>query len=338
MQPLVSVIIAVYRVEAYLRKCVSSVIDQSYKNLEILLIDDGSPDSCGNICDEYGKDDHRIVVIHKENGGVVSARKCGLNRATGQYTLFIDGDDWLESGLIEKMVTEAETNKADIVIDSYKIDYGNRIEVERLMMPVGVYKDSELPFFRKNVLSMGSFYHFGINPAVWNKLVKTELMRSIYINVPDELSLGEDFAVTMPYMSKTNCAVVIDSNYYYHYVQRPDSMVKAFDSRLLNKIQILISYIEHINTNDDFWARLDDYYTWLIFELLKNQAKVQGKKSDIEYAIRDVYSIPNVKRIIEASHYKTGKLGLRLLFDAFVDENVPLVYLLLWIQKYLERF
>ncbi|OUQ56652.1 hypothetical protein B5E58_10530, partial [Tyzzerella sp. An114] len=92
----ISVIVPIYNVEKYLNRCVDSIINQTYKNLEIILVDDGSPDNCGKICDEYAKKDNRIKVVHKENGGVSSARNVGLNIATGDYIGFVDGDDWID--------------------------------------------------------------------------------------------------------------------------------------------------------------------------------------------------------------------------------------------------
>ena len=94
---LVSIIVPCYNVEAYLPKCVNSILEQTYKKIEIILVDDGSPDNCGKICDEYAKKDERIKVIHKENGGLVSARNAGYDVATGDWMMYVDGDDWLDA-------------------------------------------------------------------------------------------------------------------------------------------------------------------------------------------------------------------------------------------------
>ena len=119
----ISIIVPVYKVEPYLRKCLDSIVGQTYQKLEIILVDDGSPDSCGAICDAYAARDERIRVIHKENGGVASARNAGLDAATGDYIGWVDSDDWIEADMFECLLKGAEDYDADIVVcgreDSY---------------------------------------------------------------------------------------------------------------------------------------------------------------------------------------------------------------------------
>lgn len=125
---LISIIIPVYKVEKYLAKCLDSVINQTYKNLEIILIDDGSPDNSGKICDEYAKKDNRIKVIHKENGGVSSARNAGISIAKGKYIGFVDSDDWLELNMYEKLMEYAKKDNSDITrIRYYKVYENEKI-------------------------------------------------------------------------------------------------------------------------------------------------------------------------------------------------------------------
>ena len=114
-EPLISVIVPIYKVEEYLDKCVETIVNQTYKNLEIILVDDGSPDNCPKMCDEWGKKDSRIVVIHKENGGVCSSRNMGLDIANGEWISFVDADDYIQPAYIEKMYAKAkETDVVDI--------------------------------------------------------------------------------------------------------------------------------------------------------------------------------------------------------------------------------
>ncbi len=114
MKPLISIIIPVYNVEQYLHRCVDSVLNQTYKNLEIILVNDGSPDNCPFICDEYAKKDKRIIVVHKENGGLSSARNAGLEIVQGEYISFIDSDDWIHENYIEILYKNLHEKKADI--------------------------------------------------------------------------------------------------------------------------------------------------------------------------------------------------------------------------------
>ena len=121
----ISVIVPVYNVERYLKRCIESIINQTYKDLEIILVDDGSTDSSGNICDEYKKIDKRISVIHKKNGGLSDARNEGLKVVTGTYIAFVDSDDFLDLDMYEYMQKNIEKENADIVICGTKIDYDN---------------------------------------------------------------------------------------------------------------------------------------------------------------------------------------------------------------------
>ena len=115
MPPPITIIVAVYRAEAYFHYCMQSLLNQTFRDFEILLIDDGSPDNSGRICDEYAKKDARIRVFHKENGGVSSARQCGIDNAFGEYTIHVDPDDWIEPDMLEKLYKRAQKDNADMV-------------------------------------------------------------------------------------------------------------------------------------------------------------------------------------------------------------------------------
>ena len=127
-KPLISVIVPVYKVERYLDECVESIVNQTYHNLEIVLVDDGSPDNCPQMCDDWAKKDERIRVIHKENGGVSSARNAGLDICTGDYISFIDSDDWIPSNFEEEMLAKAEKLSLDVVIANIRRMKENGIE------------------------------------------------------------------------------------------------------------------------------------------------------------------------------------------------------------------
>ena len=117
--PLVSITVPIYKVQKDLPRCLDSLINQTLENIEIILVDDGSPDQCGNICDEYAAKDHRIKVIHKENGGLASARQAGLELCSGIYYTVCDGDDWVEADIYEKLYNKAVAEDADIVLSNY---------------------------------------------------------------------------------------------------------------------------------------------------------------------------------------------------------------------------
>ena len=122
MQPKISVIVPVYKAEEYLHRCVDSILAQSFTGFELILINDGSPDNSGAICDEYAQKDNRVKVIHKENGGVASARQCGIDNATGEYTIHADPDDWVEPTMLEELYNKAVEENADMVVCDFYVN------------------------------------------------------------------------------------------------------------------------------------------------------------------------------------------------------------------------
>ena len=163
----ISVIIPVYGVEKYIRKCLESVVNQTYKNLEIIVVNDGTKDNSMEIVKEY-LEDKRIVIINKENGGISSARNAGLKIATGDYISFVDSDDWLELDLYKKLMIDL--NDEDIIIFNYKVIDNKNLKVLK-----------EKKFFNynrslKTKRNMGGEYLFDIEPYVWNKLFKRKFI------------------------------------------------------------------------------------------------------------------------------------------------------------------
>lgn len=170
MNECISVIIPVYNVEKYLRQCIDSVINQTYKNLEIILIDDASPDNCGKICDEYAEKDSRVKVIHKKNGGAASARNEGLKIATGEYLAFVDSDDFLEVEAYERMVAAIEKNDADVVQCAFRDIYKN-CTVDRLVQTEEqIYRTADY---------MCKYITDWTCGLIWDKLFKRKLFDGI---------------------------------------------------------------------------------------------------------------------------------------------------------------
>lgn len=218
----VSVIVPIYNVEAYLEKGIKSITDQSYRDMEIILIDDGSTDGSGDICDAYAKKDSRIKVLHQKNSGVVSARKAGCHAATGQYIASVDGDDWLEKNYILNFVRTAAASGADVVWSiSYYKEHKDRTELcisDVYLMSDSDQNQNELLEF---VNGMQGFQN-EIDYSICNKLIKKELYTEAQDAVQNLLTRGEDLLFSLQLLTKTNhiCFVRNDG---YHYVQRDSS-------------------------------------------------------------------------------------------------------------------
>ena len=143
-KPLISIIIPVYKVEKYLEKCIKSVLDQTYKNLQIILVDDGSPDNCGNICDNYAKIDNRIEVIHKANGGLSEARNVGLKVARGEYIGFVDSDDYVSNEMFENLYNTLISNDVDVSICNFYTVINNKNIIKNADNGVEIYNKLEI--------------------------------------------------------------------------------------------------------------------------------------------------------------------------------------------------
>lgn len=171
----VSIVVPIYNVEKYLKRCVDSIINQTYSNLEIILVNDGSPDNCGKVADNYQERDARIKVFHKANGGLSDARNYGMNQVTGEFTMFVDSDDWLKKNMIEIMISNSNTYQADVVQSAFYYAYDDKLLVDNRH-----HKAGDTPVCLDNKTLM---HELVINEKVknfaWGKLYKTKLIRDI---------------------------------------------------------------------------------------------------------------------------------------------------------------
>lgn len=226
----VSVIVPIYNVEAELRKCVSSILAQTYKDIEVILVDDGSPDNCSAICDEFASKDDRIVVIHKQNEGLVNARKSGLEKSTGRFISYVDGDDWIEEDFIQNLVDCQKKYNVDIVAAGFAKDIGDDSERFTNIIASGFYdKKKMIAEVYPRMICAGPYFYFGVCSYVWNKLFKKELLYDCQMAVDPRISIGEDTAVVFPVLLKANTLYISENN-SYHYYQKAYSMLKSVDS------------------------------------------------------------------------------------------------------------
>ena len=229
----ISVIVAVYNVEKYIRRCLDSILAQTFRDFELIIVDDGSPDGCHAICDEYASKDERITVVHKENGGLPAARKTGFDNSIGKYLLFIDGDDWIENTMLEIMLGEAKRQNSDVVIcDVYK-DYGKVKKAATIHFPQEK-KDIMETFIR----------HPGFMNYFWNKLIKRDIFIKNKIDFPQNITLCEDLYVIFKivYYAKVISHVSVP---LYHYMQtNPSAMTKNITEKSYSsKMAVLESLI-----------------------------------------------------------------------------------------------
>lgn len=224
---MISVIVPIYNIETYIGTCIESIIEQSYTDLEIILVDDGSKDESGKICDRYAEKDCRIRVFHKRNGGLVSARKMGLLAARGDYISYVDGDDWLDTDMYQRLLDMG--NGADIIGFSAYEEYGDgQIRgIKRNTINEGSYSTAEE---RNRLYSCmmvnGNFYESGVLVYLWSKLIKRDILLKCQMGVPESITYAEDVACTYPCLLEAG-TIYVSNEPLYHYRVRSDSMVRS---------------------------------------------------------------------------------------------------------------
>lgn len=215
---LVSIIIPVYNVEPYLCKCIDSILAQTYTNLEIILVDDGSPDRCPEICDKYAEMDSRIHVIHKPNGGLSDARNAGLEVASGEWIAFVDSDDWIEPDMYKKLLQNAEMYQAEISIggvnDELLTDEGTTI-LKTTMTDSVNYRCCT------NTETMQNY--FKGSWSAWDKIYQKKVFENVRFPVGE---INEDEAIVLHLLEKCR-KVVYTNEVFYHYIHRPSSITTS---------------------------------------------------------------------------------------------------------------
>ena len=258
IKDLISVIVPIYNIERYVGICIESIINQTYKNLEIILVDDGSTDRSSAICDLYAAKDNRIKVIHKPNGGLVSARKSGVKIATGRFIGYVDGDDYIEPTFYESLISDIIKCDADIAIAGYSRDLFNQTVHIASNIESGIYDGEGLRDLLNKYISYGDFYKNGINTYLWNKLFKKDILLKFQSTVCDDISIGEDAAVVYPLLA--NChRVVINDKCEYHYRQREDSMLKTSNPFSVEAVGLKKLYDYLTNHLGEKRAQIEDF-------------------------------------------------------------------------------
>lgn len=191
-----SVIVTVYKVEPYLKQCVDSILAQTFDDFELILVDDGSPDGCADLCDEYAKRDVRVKALHQKNRGVVNARKSGLLAAKGQYVVFVDGDDWVEPFFLQRGYLLMESTRADMILFACSYEYGDFSEKMFEPAEEGLYEGNAIRERLYPTILMDSkmshmFY------SVFAKIFCRSLIESCLLKADDRVSLGEDLLCTV---------------------------------------------------------------------------------------------------------------------------------------------
>ena len=235
----ISVIIPVYNVEPYIRQCLDSIINQTYKNLEIIIIDDGSPDGCGAICDEYAKKDSRIIVIHKENEGLCAARNDGIKQATGEWVAFVDSDDWCELDYYENMMNSIMNEDIEMIIaGGYYSEFQGKSSIVRTFeKPLKfIGRDNIETLMIKTLISGKRGYAYGYP---WDRLYKALFIKNHDLYFDTDQKAWEDCCFNFRFLNEAKC-IIENGEIGYHYRRNEISITKGYN---VNKPWIMYDVI-----------------------------------------------------------------------------------------------
>ncbi len=307
----ISVVVPVYKTEKTVEKCVKSILAQSFTDFELLLINDGSPDNCGTICENLAKEDNRIKYFYKENGGLSSARNFGLEKASGEYITFADSDDYIEPNTFEEMYNEIVSSKADVILCGYYIESGKTVienKHKKVILNADNYNDYMVELKSKNLID-----------SVWNKLYNLQFLRNSGVVMPVGENY-EDTAFNLELLSKKPIISVLDKC-FYHYVQNMGSITKKYDSKKLPIIKKRAIQLKNATSGIEEYC--DFYYVKSVFSCLIDMftcCKKQEIMKTIKEEINDGYFIS------AANNAKFGGKLNGLIISTAKSQNENRVY------------
>lgn len=322
LNPTISVIVSVYNIEKYIARAVESICSQTYRNLEIILVDDGSKDSSGKICDEFAAKDSRIKVLHKVNGGLSSARNEGIKMASGEYIAFVDGDDWIDEKMYEDMLLIIQKYGADIAICNYKaVGKDNTIDTSTDEIAVFEGRETLKVFIEEDA-------RYQIQNAAWNKLYKRSLMGDLRF---PEGKLFEDIVYTTKLLAKSRKAVYLNKAYYNYIFDRSDSIMNSKKAE-----RLLTDQIPAYKEKGEFLLSVGEKELFLTHQfffykrMLLHYKEAKEKKTEgYEKFIKELRKVICDKPVWEAFEGRSKGEWLRMklftlspvLYDAFVYVN-----------------
>lgn len=328
---LVSIIIPVYNGEKYLQKSIDSIITQTYKDLEIIIVDDGSTDRTAVICEQYKKIDGRVKVIHKENGGIISAKKAGLKLAHGEYVTFVDGDDWIEKNMIEEMVNIQEKTGSDIVITGCVMEFDNNDHlIVRSDINPGYYeKDELINKIYPKMLYYGGFYRFGILQYAWSKLYKLNDTIRIMNTLDERVNNGEDVLFVYPALLDAN-SIYLSDKCFYHYRIHGESITNRKQTKdyFEETARLYLNLLANFKKSDHFPILIDQvnmYFCYMVW-LGARRLSMNAFRDNFTY----LFPFEEIERNSRIVLYGAGNVG-KTYYNQLKMINYPVE--IIWVDK-----
>ena len=263
MRPMVSIIVPIYNAEQYLRRCVDSILNQEYTDYELLLVNDGSTDASGDICEEYGDRDPRVIVIQKENTGVSDSRNRALDRARGKYLQFLDSDDWITPDATRLFVRAAEEYGCDMVISDFYRVVGERLSTKGDIEEEGVLTREE---FAAHMMENPADFYYGV---LWNKLYRRDIVEEHNLRMDTDINWCEDFMFNLEYIRYAKVFYALHAPIYY-YVKRKGSLasqginISKTVKMKLNVFEYYNNFYKHVLEEEDYEKNRLQVYRFFI--------------------------------------------------------------------------
>lgn len=315
----ISIITPVYKVEDYLRKCVDSILNQTFTDFELFIVDDGSPDSCGVIADEYEKKDSRVRVIHKENGGAPSARNAGIIEATGEYFYFPDSDDWIEPTYLQELYNLATKTEAQLVVSGFVMEYYENNSTQSYEISATEKSFNEQNEVRRNI---HNYFNNMMMAVPWNKLYKADYIRNKALFFPNVK--WDDLHFNMEVIMDIEKVAISSSTGYHFFRSRQGSeTTTVFDSMLYKKrkeqFEHILQVYRHWKVRDkEILSVLYGYYASRLIQCIQEVAISDNKnKQELIHGI--------LNDSLSRQAIKLGRIDSKLLSIAILPMKVKLV-------------
>lgn len=323
----ISIIVPIYKTEKYLKRCVDSLLCQTYERIEIVLVDDGSPDGCPEMCDAYAKKDGRVKAVHKENGGLVSAWKAGVEASEGEYLCFVDSDDWVEAEMLEDMVSclsEGKEDAREVICCNFLINRPGRETRHYHGLAPGVYEGRRLQEEVKDHL-LGHENRM-ISMLRCMKLFSRSLIEENMKYSSPDITMGEDVSITLPVLLDSKRVVILKDALYYHYFYNDESMVHKYDAGMyegIKKLYRMIQEIYRVKNRKNGQEQADKEYLYLLLLAVKNEIRggVKGYMGRVKSICREEKN----RKVISAYKISVEDRTNKLMYFVLCHPSKPVM-------------
>lgn len=318
------IIVPVYNSELYLDKCIESILSQTFDDFSLILVDDGSTDHSGNICDLWEKKDHRIKAFHQKNLGAMSAWKYGISKSDSNYIGFVDSDDWVDNNMFLTLLKTIKHYDADLVTCNIKKDNDFGKDINKSIDYKFYDTEQKRSILYPRLISGGNYKNRGISPNRVSKVIKRDIIEQSLKYCIDDVTIGEDFLATFCFAQLSSSIVVIDNYYPYCYRVHDNSVTTKYSSDRFAKVNVLRKYMLNANKIDqyDFTYQINTDYIKMMLMELDTEILYSGKtNNEIFSVMQNLYISKDFQNALQ--HSETDKLPIKYkLYLTFMKHHL----------------